>query len=105
MAGREAGCYLSQREFDAVCPRVTSSQMAVYVALATTRNRKTMRTPPVGAGLLMEKTGKSRPRVFADVRGLCEAGFLTKEKGRGGNVYGFPMAVPVAARKPGIPDS
>ncbi|MEG2533889.1 MAG: hypothetical protein RSB04_12855 [Gordonibacter sp.] len=100
MARREAGCYLTQAEMDAVCPRLTGFEWKVYTALATMRGASTGKTVPVGCALVMAKTGLGRSQVYEAVKSLCEYGFMAKESRRGGNVYAFPMA----SAKSGIPD-
>ncbi len=88
---REAGGYLSQREFDAVCPAVSSTAFCVYAALVTCRNAQTGETPVVGTPLLMRKTGRGRTQVFEAIGELRKGGFLLSERHGKGNVYRFPQ--------------
>lgn len=89
MAGGEAGSFISQGEFDSVCPRVSSSQMVVYTALATCRGGASKRTVPIGAGLIMKKTGLGRSAVFSALKALDEAGLITRAADGNRCVYGF----------------
>lgn len=89
--GREAGCYLTQSEFDAVCPNVSLSQMVVYTALATCRGQSSRNTPPIGIGLIMQKTGLGRTAVFDAVKALDESGFITRTAKGNKCVYGFTL--------------
>lgn len=78
MVRGEAGCYLTQTELDAACPKLTGFEWKVYTALATCRNASTMQTPPIGIQLIMGKTGLSRAAVFKALRKLDEYGFITR---------------------------
>ncbi len=97
---REAGVYLTQREFDSVVPRLTPTQAVVYIALATTRNAKTGSTPPLKVGLLVMKTGVGRTQCYAALKALELAGLIERRRSQRGTFYQFP-----AWRKSGIPDS
>ena len=78
MARGEAWCYLTQAEQDAICPKLTGFEWKVYTALATCRNSKTMKTPPIGVPLIMEKTGLGKSTVFAALKTLDESGFILR---------------------------
>lgn len=83
---------MTQREFDAVCPRVSPTACCVYIALVTCRNARTSETPEISTPLITLKTGKSRSQVFEALKELREGNFLTSKRGRNGNYYGFPFA-------------
>lgn len=88
----KAGAYLTQAEFDAVCPSVSPTACCVYVALVTCRNAKTGRTGVVGTPLLAKKTGKSRTQVFSGLKELKQAGFISNERTKTGCVYSFILS-------------
>lgn len=81
---------MTQREFDAVCPRVSPTACCVYIALVTCRNARTGVTPMMSHRLIEHKTGKSNTRVRAAIKELVVAGFLTVVRHQRGCVYGFP---------------
>lgn len=87
--GRDAGCYLTQRELDERCPNLSGAEWKVYTALAVCRNNQTMATPPVGISLIEQKTGLRRRSVFYATEKLEKLGYVSRRKDGQRIVYAF----------------
>lgn len=82
---------LFRSEIDTVTKAVSPASALVYISLASMRNARTMRTPPVGHRLIRERTGFARRTVFASVSVLCKAGFLEKQPVGNKSIFAFPL--------------